>query len=207
MSGGPEYYITRSTTLLQIDSSISINPIVYLSSLNSPGALITIRDIAGAIRYNSTAPPASNNIITLSTTQGITFLDGGGPSNNVYRITQPYGFLTVIPKTSSIWGLLNTFAFPDATAAANIQNLTASSITISNSYLRTAYISSANISTITIAAIQTPQLTTSSLIASTITSFYTTTNNLQTSSILASTIFVPIIETSRMNTMTPIHPY
>ena len=184
MSGGPSFYITRSTTLLQIDSSIYNNATVYLSSLNSPGALITIRDVAGAIHYNSTAPPASNNIITISTTQGITFLDGGGPSNNIYRITQPYGFLTVIPKTSSIWGVLNTFAFPDATAAANIQNLTASSITVRNSYLDNSYISSANISTITIAAIQTPQLVTSSLVASTTTSFYTATNILETSSIL-----------------------
>ena len=209
MSGNPEYYITRSTTILQIDSSTAINPIVYLSSLNSPGALITIRDVAGAVNYNATAPPATNNIITLSTTQGITFLDGGGPSNNIYRITQPYGFLTVIPKTSTIWGVLNTFAFPDATAAANIQNLTASSITASNSYLRTAYISTATISTIAIASIQTPQLIASSLVASTTTSFYTYANILQTSSILASTILAPQIYTSSIvaSTTTSFYTY
>ena len=49
MSGGPSFYITRSTTLLQIDSSIYNNATVYLSSLNSPGAIAYFSSINGRV--------------------------------------------------------------------------------------------------------------------------------------------------------------
>ncbi len=192
MSGGPRYYVTTSTTLLQLDTSIDENAIVFLSSLKKPGSLITIRDMTGRIHYDPTLPAASNNIITVSTTQGVNFLDGGGPSNNIYRITQPYGFITVVPKTSTLWGIVNTFGFPDGSTAANIQNLTASSITISNSYLTNAYIASASISTLQINSITTSTLTlatsfTSLATISTLSANTAYINDLQTSSIIAST--------------------
>jgi UDP-3-O-[3-hydroxymyristoyl] glucosamine N-acyltransferase len=139
-----EIYVNQSTTLVQIDTTqvpdVINKYVVRLSSLNTPGSLITIRDIIG----NASA----DNPITISTTKDIKFLDGGGVNNNIYKITQPYGFLTVTPKNSMTWGVLNTFGFPDASAAANINNLTASSITINNSYLSNAIISTALISTL-----------------------------------------------------------
>ena len=134
--------VNQSTTLVQVDTSV-LQPdgyVVRLSSVNTPGALITIRDITG----NASA----NNQIFVSTMQDIRFLDGGGVNSNLYRINQPYGFLTITPKTSTLWGVTNTFAFPDVSAAANINNLTASSITINNSYLNRAIISTAYISTL-----------------------------------------------------------
>ena len=132
--------VNQSTTLVQVDTSVVQDHIVRLSSVNTPGSLITIRDITG----NASA----ENPVTISTTQGITFLDGGGINKNLYRITQPYGFLTITPKTSTVWGVLNTFGFPDATTSANINGVTASSITANNSYLNNVIISTALISTL-----------------------------------------------------------
>lgn len=132
--------VNQSTTLVQVDTSIIQDHIVRLSSVNTPGSLITIRDITGNA--------STENPVTISTTQDVTFLDGGGDNKNLYRITQPYGFLTITPKTSTVWGVLNTFGFPDATAAANINNVTASSITVNNSYLNNTIISTALISTL-----------------------------------------------------------
>lgn len=103
-----DYYVNASTSLVLAQ----VSSIVYLSTLYSPGTLITIRDNNGAARLNST--------ITVSTTSGVSFLDG----TNRYTITQPYGFLTVTPRTSTIWSLVNTFAFPNQ-LIANVDSVTA----------------------------------------------------------------------------------
>ena len=116
MAAGP-VYITDTTSLLNIDTSdLTKSPhVVYLSSITKAGSLFTIRDSTGG---------ASNTPIILSTTAGIYFLDGGGKNSNIYTITQDFGYLTVSPKTSSIWTVLNTFAFPDSTKVANMELLT-----------------------------------------------------------------------------------
>ena len=135
--------VNQSTTLVQIDTSVFANAphIVLLSNLNSPGSLITIRDTFGA------ASPS--NTILISTTNGVSFLDGGGALSNLYTINQPYGFLTVTPKTSNIWGVTNTFAFPDSSQVANLNAINVSSMNISTiGYIQSAHISTAGISTI-----------------------------------------------------------
>ena len=131
--------VNQSTTLVQIDTTVAQEYIVRLSSVNTPGSLVTIRDITGNA--------LTNNII-ISTTKDVEFLDGGGTNRNLYRITQNYGFITVTPKTSNIWGVLNTFGFPDSSAAANINNITTTSLTVNNSYQTNAIISTASISTL-----------------------------------------------------------
>ena len=128
---------------MQIDTSVIANApyIVLLSNVNSPGSLITIRDTYGAASLV--------NRILVSTTTGVRFLDGGGPLCNLYTINQPYGFLTVTPKTSNIWGVTNTFAFPDSSQVANLNSINVSSINISSvGYIQNALISTASISTI-----------------------------------------------------------
>jgi len=135
--------VNQSTTLVQIDTSVIANApyIVLLSNVNSPGSLITIRDTYGAASLV--------NRILVSTTTGVRFLDGGGPLCNLYTINQPYGFLTVTPKTSNIWGVTNTFAFPDSSQVANLNSINVSSINISSvGYIQNALISTASISTI-----------------------------------------------------------
>jgi len=117
------YYVTQSTSVLQFDLNTGIpnpilNPIVYLSTLYSPGLLVTIRDITG---YASIT-----NTITISTTTGNWFLDGVNPTNysiNRFNITQPYGFITLTPRNSTIWAVINTFAFNDSNASASVSNL------------------------------------------------------------------------------------
>ena len=135
--------VNLSTTLVQIDTSVFANAphIVLLSNLNSPGSLITIRDTFGAA--------SSSNTILISTTNGVSFLDGGGALSNLYTINQPYGFLTVTPKTPNIWGVTNTFAFPDSSQVANLNAINVSSMNISSiGYIQNAIISTASISTI-----------------------------------------------------------
>ena len=114
-------YVNQSTSVVQIDSSqivSGIPAVVYLSTLNAPGSLVTIRDIAGQVSLTKQ--------IVVSTTYGNHYLDG--PNISSYTITQPYGFLTVNPKTSSIWAVTNTFAFPAESSAATIQSLTATRV-------------------------------------------------------------------------------
>jgi len=134
--------VNQSTTLVQVDTSVLLAPyIVFLSNLNSPGSLLTIRD--------STGNASLTNNIVISTTVGVKYLDGGGINSNIYTINQPYGFLTVTPKTSNIWGVTNTFAFPDASASANLNLLNVSSMNVSTiGYIQRANISTALISTL-----------------------------------------------------------
>jgi len=103
--------------------------------------MITIRDTTGYA--------GQTNTIIVSTTQDIAYLDGGGARSNIYTINQPYGFLTITPKTSNLWGVINTFAFPDASASANLNFLNVSSMNISTiGYIQQALISTASISTL-----------------------------------------------------------
>ena len=136
-----QVYVNASTSVVQIDSSqitTGAPAIVYLSSIYAPGTLITIRDIAG---YAS-----ATKSIVVSTTEGLHFLDGTQVSS--YSITQPYGFITVNPKTSTIWALMNTFAFPDQSAAALVNSINAVTGTTSTLYSYQALISTAAISSI-----------------------------------------------------------
>ena len=138
-------YVSQSTTLVLVDTSILGPHIVYLSTLNSPGSLITIRDIYGA------ASPSLTSSIILSTTKDVRFQDGGGPNSNIYTITQPYGFLTVTPRTSTVWGLLNTFAFPDSSTAANVLLITASTLNTNTLNATTQIVSTSVVSTLSVA--------------------------------------------------------
>ena len=108
--------VNQSTSVVQVDTSTLVYPnsaVVLLSTLTAPGTIITIRDITG---YAST-----NRGIAVSTTKGVHYLDG--PGCNVYNINQPYGFLTVTPRTSNVWAVINTFAFPDQAAHPSVEGI------------------------------------------------------------------------------------
>ena len=108
--------VNQSTSVVQVDTSTVVYPksaVVLLSTLTAPGTIITIRDITG---YAST-----NRGIAVSTTSGVHYLDG--PGCNVYNINQPYGFLTVTPRTSNVWAVINTFAFPDQAAHPSVEGI------------------------------------------------------------------------------------
>ena len=124
----PNVYVTASTSLLQVTPPIS----VLLSSINSPGQLITIRDYLGQ------CSPTSK--ITISTTQGLQFLDGPGVK---YELTQPYSFLTVTPKSENIWAVQNSFAYQNQSVAI-ISNLTSKLFIVSTIYNDT-FLSSAQV--------------------------------------------------------------
>ena len=140
---GTQVWVNASTSVVQIDTSLAALPnppaIVYLSSIYSPGNFITIRDIAGQA--------SGTQKIIISTTAGTHFLDG--PQVSSYSITQPFGFITVNPQTSTIWALMNTFAFPDQSAAATlIGSLNANIVNTSTVYAYQALLSTALISSL-----------------------------------------------------------
>ena len=117
--------VNQSTSVVQVDTSTLVYPnsaVVLLSSITAPGTIITIRDITG---YAST-----NRGIAVSTTNGVHYLDG--PGCNVYNINQPYGFLTVTPRTSNVWAVINTFAFPDQAAHPSVEGIDARQGNFSN---------------------------------------------------------------------------
>jgi hypothetical protein len=134
--------VNASTSIVQIDSSqiVSGSPaIVWLSTLNAPGTVITVRDSYGDCSLTKQ--------IVVSTTKDVHYLDGVNVSS--YTINQPYGYLTVTPKTSTIWGLVNTYAFPDASRAAILNTLNANQVTVSTLTNNLAYISSLTVSSFT----------------------------------------------------------
>jgi hypothetical protein len=117
--------VNQSTSVVQVDTSTVVYPnnaVVLLSSITARGTIITIRDITG---YAST-----NRGISVSTTTGVHYLDG--PGCNVYNINQPYGFLTVTPRTSNVWAVINTFAFPDEAAHPSVEGINARQGNFSN---------------------------------------------------------------------------
>ena len=83
MAGQP-IVVNQSTTLVQVDTSVILpvgaNYVVFLSSVNTPGSLVTIRDIGGS---------AKDRPITISTTKDVGFLDfGNGNLSNILVINQ-----------------------------------------------------------------------------------------------------------------------
>ena len=180
--------VNASTSLVNINSSnISpgFNQIVLLSSVNNPGAIVTIRDFAGFC--------SANRKIIISTTSDTQFLDG--PQISSFEITTPYGFFTVSPRTSNVWTVLNSFAF-GTQANATVSSLTVTGLIVSDRIL--------NASTFSTAHVQTSSLTSGVINTN---SFFTTFLNaglLESDTIYASNIFAsnnistPFLNTSSL---------
>jgi hypothetical protein len=115
--------VTTSTSVVLVATSLNTPPyVVLLPNIGTVGRIITVRDNDGFASF-------ANNIL-LSTTAGAIFSDG----TNAISINQPYGFITFNTNPNGVYYILNTFAFPAGQAAANVSNLTASSITTRQIY-------------------------------------------------------------------------
>ena len=114
------YIVTPSTSVVLIDSgslAAGESAIVLLSSQMPPGRNVTVRDSTG---YLST--PQS---VIVSTTTGIFFADG----TSSIQISQPYASLSFTSRSATSWNVINTFGFPLYNTVANVNSLTASTIT------------------------------------------------------------------------------
>lgn len=116
MSTTDPIYITPSTSVVLVNTAdYSGNPIVLLPNIDSLGRIITIRDADGG---SYTKP------IYISTTGGALFQQELSTLTiSSFRITQPYGYLTVTPRLidgggNTRYGLMNSFAFPEASDVA-----------------------------------------------------------------------------------------
>ena len=115
--------ITPSTSVVLVNTAdYSGNPVVLLPNLAGPGALgriITVRDNDGG-----SVNPAKS--IYLSTTGGALFQSElSSITLSTIRITQPYGFITLTPRLNdgfgnTNYGLMNVYAFPEASPAAYV---------------------------------------------------------------------------------------
>ncbi len=115
--------ITPSTSVVLVNTAdYSGNPVVLLPNLAGPGALgrvITVRDNDGG-----SVNPAKS--IYLSTTGGARFQSElSSITLSSFRITQPYGFITITPRLNdglgnTNYGLMNVYAFPEASPAAYV---------------------------------------------------------------------------------------
>ena len=120
--------ITPSTSVVLVNTADYIgNPVVLLPNLVGPGALgriITVRDNDGG-----SVDPAKS--IYLSTTGGARFqAELSTVTLSTIRITQPYGFITLTPRLTdpsgnTNYGLMNIYAFPEASPAAYINTFNA----------------------------------------------------------------------------------
>ena len=129
------HVVSTNTSLVLLDTEyISTNStlVILLSSISIPGRIVTIRDSTGFL--------TSNRTITVSTTQGISFID----DTTTTVLAAPYSFVTFANTDPYTWVLQNTFGFPTEGSAANLLGLTARYL-ITSSALATATISSANL--------------------------------------------------------------
>ncbi len=121
--------ITPSTSVVLVNTAdFSGNPVVLLPNLTSApgviGRIITVRDNDGG----SVDPTKS---IYISTTGGARFQSElSTVTLSTIRITQPYGFVTLTPRLTdgsgnTNYGLMNVYAFPDASPAAYVNTLNA----------------------------------------------------------------------------------
>jgi len=177
--------ITSNVNLLLIDTKVITknNPYVaYVSSINIPGRIATIRDSTG---YLSTP-----NSIIVSTTKNVLFGDG----TSSFSITQPFGYITLSSRDPNTWNIINTFAFPQPQGVANVSSLYVNDGIIANSFtgslISTFYLNAVSISTINEKA---STIFTSSLYANIVSTnilnaFSISTNQIKTSTIFTSTL-------------------
>ena len=137
--------VNASTSVVLVDTSAltaaQSTYVVLLSSLQTPGRTVTIRDSVGYL--------SSPQSIVVSTTNNVRFLDGTTRT----EIKGPYGYLTVASYSPTAWSIVNSFGFPVAETYGSFQSLTTSTLTTSSLY------ASGSVST---SAIQTNALTTTS---------------------------------------------
>jgi hypothetical protein len=92
--------INDSTTVIQI-REIG-DGIVYVSSSTAPGKFATVLDDNGCIR---------NATVYISTTAGVTFTGGA----TVTTISQPFGYVSLVSESPSVWSIVNRSPFSDPT--------------------------------------------------------------------------------------------
>ena len=109
--------VTVSTSVVLAPTRTTVGDyIVYFPNISTNGRLITVRDNDG---YAST-----NHAVILSTTAGARF----GTGNSQIYINQPFGFITLNSQLSGNYTILNTFAFPEGSAAALVSQVTTSNL-------------------------------------------------------------------------------
>ena len=116
--------VTVSTSvILAPTQNTAGNYIVYFPNISTNGRLITVRDNDG---YAST-----NHAVVLSTIGGAQFQTGVDTTNSQIYINQPFGFITLNSQTSGRYTILNTFAFPEGSAAAFVNKVTTNNLVTS----------------------------------------------------------------------------
>lgn len=111
------YTVTPSTSIIRISTLQSPYTLVLLSSINYPGHLVTIKDVTGN-------PEIAFKPILISTTQGITFLNGTFST----LITQTNESMTFSSRDSNSWEQLNTVGFLASLSTAVLNTLTTTNI-------------------------------------------------------------------------------
>jgi len=114
------YIVIASTSVVLINSASLTSgqsAVVLLSSQMPPGRNVTVRDSVGYL--------SSPQYLVVSTTNGILFSDG----TSSIRVSEPYASLSFTSRDANTWNIINTFGFPLYNTIANVQSLTASTLT------------------------------------------------------------------------------
>lgn len=132
-------YITPRTTLVLI-KSLAQETNIYMSTYSVPDFQINVRDATGS-------PSLLTNPINICTINGAKF------TNNTthYSINQPYGFVNLSLRTSTLWQILHTSGQTPSESAANVQQAN-----ISTAYLGFVSTSMKEVSTLFIENLETP---------------------------------------------------
>ena len=184
--------ITSNVNLLLVDTKVITknNPyIAYVSSVNIPGRIATIRDATGFL--------STPNSIVVSTLKNVLFADG----TSSFSITQPFGYITLSARDPNTWNIINTFAFPQPQGVTNVSSIYVNDGIIANSLLVNTYISTNYLNA---PSISTNQIKTSTIFTSTLYANIVSTNilnavTISTNQIKTSTIFTSTLTLNTAN--------
>jgi len=191
--------ITNNVNMLLVDSSTITNfspYVAYISSVNIPGRIATVRDSTGLVS-------TPGRIIIVSTLKDVLFADG----TSSIRITQPFGYITMSARDKSTWNIVNTFAFPNPEGNTNVSsiytngNINTKSLfcenNISTPFLNVHSISSVNLQASTIS---TGLLLANRISTNIIYSFNSLLSNISSATISTTNIFASLLSTNRLKT-------
>jgi len=183
--------ITNNVNLLLVNSSTITDYapyIAYISSINVPGRIATVRDAVGLVS-------SPGRLIILSTLKDVLFSDG----TSSITISQPFGYISLSSRDKNTWDIINTFAFPMPSPVSYVSSIYATDRINANNILARSYISTPNLTTDSISSyrIQASTISTANLFSQNLRGLNSIFTSISSQTLSTNSIFANSISTNR----------
>lgn len=182
--------ITNNVNLLLVNSStITLNApyVAYISSINVPGRIATVRDAVGLVS-------SPGRLIILSTLKDVLFSDG----TSSITISQPFGYISLSSRDKNTWDIINTFAFPMPSPVSYVSSIYATDRINANNMLARSYVSTGTLTTDSISSyrIQASTISTANLFSQNLRGVNTIFTSISSQTLSTNSIFANSISTN-----------